>query len=218
MNECTWADTIASAGRGGPGASRISQFAEVGGSGGGGGFVRGGVIFNAGSLAVMNSTFHTNSANAGSGGTPASGSNGGVKALLLSTFSRGLEEREDVRAIKAGDAAECGDRGTHLAAFDGAEKADGYAGGFGDLRERKAAARAEAAKALPGSDRGFRRRGYDALPLENVDYGGGVHAASTAKKYCALEQTDIAFGVQAIAAGGALWHDKPEGFPGAQCG
>src|SRR6266436_7472656 len=47
-----------------------------------------------------------------------------------------FEKREDVRAIKAGDTAERGDRRAHLAALEAAEKSHGYARRSRHLRER----------------------------------------------------------------------------------
>src|SRR5258707_7658426 len=115
-------------------------------------------------------------------------------------FSRSLEKRQDIRTVEARDAAKSGDRGTHLAALDGAEESDGDTRGFGDLCEGKPAARAETAKTLPRKSRGFRRRRYDALPLQNVNDGGGIQAASATEKERTLEQADVAVSVEAVAA------------------
>src|SRR5258708_31381306 len=60
-----------------------------------------------------------------------------------------FEEGENVGAIEAGDAAQGGDRGAHLAALEGAEKTDGDTGGASHLGQRKAAAGPEAAGTLP---------------------------------------------------------------------
>src|SRR5215467_231087 len=84
------------------------------------------------------------------------------KALM---FTRGLEEGKDVRAIELRDAAQRGDRRTHLAAFECTEKPDGNAGGPGYLRERKAALCPHAPKTLPWSKRAFRARRHDTLML-----------------------------------------------------
>ena len=50
-------------------------------------------------------------------------------------FRRRFKEREDVRAIETGDAAERGNGRAHLAAFERAEKAYGDFGGPRHLRE-----------------------------------------------------------------------------------
>ena|ERR1700682_2036253 len=52
-----------------------------------------------------------------------------------------FEKRQNIRAVKACDAAQSRNGGAHLAAFQCAEETDGYAGGARDLRERKAAPR-----------------------------------------------------------------------------
>ena len=134
-------------------------------------------------------------------------------------LSRSFEKGKDIRAIKAGDAAEGGYRRAHLAAFQGAEETDGDASGLGDLQEREAAASAKAAEALARKRGG--RFGWswdDSLAFQNVNDGGGVQAASAAKKKSALQEANIEFGVDAIAAGGALGNDKAESLPGAKRG
>jgi hypothetical protein len=85
-----------------------------------------------------------------------------------------VEERKKVRAVVTRDASERGDRGAHLAAFQGAEKTDRHAGGTSDLDERKFALLPEAAKALAGRQNTFRGDGDNALTFQNVNYGGGI--------------------------------------------
>src|SRR6267142_6613672 len=80
-------------------------------------------------------------------------------------FPCGFEKREDVGAIEAGDAAERGDRGAHLAAFETAEKSHGYTGRSGYLRERESAPRSQAPETLTGMPLRFRRGRDDALPF-----------------------------------------------------
>src|SRR6266849_7947871 len=70
-------------------------------------------------------------------------------------FAGGLEERKDIGAIEARDAAQGGHGRAHLAALERAEKADGDTGGASHLREGESATRAQAAKALPGERGGF---------------------------------------------------------------
>ena len=54
----------------------------------------------------------------------------------------GVEKRGEVGFVEARDAAQRGDGGTHLAAFQSAEEPDGDTSSAGDLRERKAAFKA----------------------------------------------------------------------------
>jgi len=120
--------------------------------------------------------------------------------------------------VKTGDAAKRGDRATHLAAFKGAEKSDGDAGGARNLGEGKFAAHPEAAKALAGKLRRVGGGGDDALFFEDVHDGGGIPGRARGAGKCALQQADVGFGVHAVTALGALWRNEAEGFPGAQCG
>src|SRR5437879_8730540 len=85
----------------------------------------------------------------------------------------GLEEWKNVGAVEAGDAAQRGNRGAHLAALEGAEKTDGDPGGASHLSQRQAAAGPQAAEALSGKERALRRSRDDSLALEHVDDGGG---------------------------------------------
>jgi hypothetical protein len=129
-----------------------------------------------------------------------------------------LEERQDVGAIEASDAAQRGDGRAHLAAFEGAEETDGDAGGLGDLREGEAAAGAQAAETLAGMRPRFRRGGNDSLALENVNDGGGIETASAAQKNGPSQQAHVGFGIEAVAALGALRRDEAEGFDGDRAG
>src|SRR5579864_8528270 len=97
-------------------------------------------------------------------------------------LSGSLEQRKDIGAIEARDAAECSHRRAHLATLQRAEKADGDARGARHLRERKSAAGAQAAKALAGKRGGFGGERDGALPLEHVDDGRRIQAASAAEK------------------------------------
>src|SRR5580692_3944893 len=56
-------------------------------------------------------------------------------------FRGGFKERKNIGAVEARDAAQRGDGGAHLAAFERAEKADGNFRGARHLREGEAAAR-----------------------------------------------------------------------------
>src|SRR5713101_8061752 len=86
-----------------------------------------------------------------------------MRAHEARIITGGFEERKDVRAIEAGDAAQRGNRGAHLAAFEGAEKTDGDTGGASHLRQRKAAASPQAAETLSGVRRSIRWRSDNPL-------------------------------------------------------
>src|SRR5690242_10050049 len=87
------------------------------------------------------------------------------------SFTRRLEKREYVRAIELGDTAKGCDRRTHLAALERAQKADGNAGCFGDLRERKPAFDSEPPKTLARGKRSFRARRHHPLRSEERRVG-----------------------------------------------
>lgn len=129
-----------------------------------------------------------------------------------------LKHRKDVGFVIAGDALESCDRRVHLAAFEGAEESDGNAGGACDLSQGKAAFEAHAAEGLAGRLAGVRGSSDDSLLLQNVHNRGRIEAAGAAQKDGALEQANIGFGVQTVAACGALRRDQAEGLPGAQGG
>src|SRR5260370_22937776 len=76
----------------------------------------------------------------------------------------GFEEGKNIGAVEAGDAAQRGDRGAHLAALEGAEKTDGDASGASDLSEREAAAGPPAGENTPPGQGGFRTRTNNAPP------------------------------------------------------
>src|SRR5258708_38533020 len=63
-------------------------------------------------------------------------------------IARRFEERKNVGAVEAGDAAQRGNRGAHLATLEGAEKAHGHTGGASHLRQGEAAAGSQAAETL----------------------------------------------------------------------
>src|SRR6266446_6382342 len=130
----------------------------------------------------------------------------------------GFEKREDVGAIEAGDAAERGDRGAHLAALEAAEKPHGYTGGARDLREGESPAGSQAPETLAGMCLYFRGGRNDALAFQHMNDGGRIEAASAAEKNRALEQAHIRFGIKAIAALRAQRGDEAERLPGAQHG
>src|SRR5260370_30793079 len=111
----------------------------------------------------------------------------------------GLEEGKNVGAVKAGDAAQGGDGGAHLAALEGAEKTDGDSRGASHLSQRKAAAGPQAAETLPGEKGGFRRGRDNALALEHVNDGGGVGAPGAAHEKCPLQQGSNGFSKKAGA-------------------
>src|SRR5712664_289894 len=102
-------------------------------------------------------------------------------------ISGGFEERKNVGAVEAGDAAQRGNRGAHLAALEGAEKTDGDAGGASDLSKRKSAAGPQAAETLPGKKGVFRRSRDNSLALEHMNDGGGIEAAGAAQENRALQ-------------------------------
>src|SRR6266699_4943491 len=60
----------------------------------------------------------------------------------------GFEERKNVGAVEAGDAAQRGNRRAHLAALEGAEKAHGNTGGASHLCQREPAVGSQAAETL----------------------------------------------------------------------
>ena len=97
-------------------------------------------------------------------------------------------------------------------------QSDGNAGGPCDLGERKSAARAEAAETVAGVGRGFGRGRDQTLALKNVDDGGGIEPAGTAKKNRALEKAHVGFGIKSIAALSSLGRDEAQGFPGTERG
>src|SRR5712664_1584195 len=112
----------------------------------------------------------------------------------------GLEEGKNVGPVKAGDAAQGGDGGAHLAALEGAEKTDGDASGASDLSEREAAAGPQAAETLTREERALRRDRDDSLALEHVNDGGGIEAAGAAEENRALQQAHIGFRKEAVGA------------------
>src|SRR6266849_5586395 len=63
-------------------------------------------------------------------------------------ISGGFEERKNVGAVEARDAAQRGNRGTYLATLESTEKADGDTSGPSHLRQREAAAGPQAAETL----------------------------------------------------------------------
>src|SRR5712692_8456867 len=129
--------------------------------------------------------------------------------IIASSF----EERENVGAVEAGDAAQRGNRGAHLAALEGAEKADGDASGASYLSQRQTAAGSQAAETLPWQERTFRWSWDDSLALKHVDDGGGIEAASPAQENRALQQAHIGFGEQAVAALRTQRRKSPRGGP-----
>lgn len=131
-------------------------------------------------------------------------------------FAFGFEEGNDVGFVETGDALKGRDGAAHLAALESAEKADGDAGGVGDLGEREAPTKAEAAEFLTGRVRGVGGSGDDTLFFQDVDDSGGIEAAISAEKDGALKKADIGLGVKAIFALGAVRSDEAEGLPGAQ--
>jgi len=93
-------------------------------------------------------------------------------------FTGGFEKRKDVRAIKAGDATERGDRRAHLAALEAAEESHGYPGGSSNLREREPAPRSKAPEMLSGMRLHFGRSRDDPLAFQYMNDGGRIEAAS----------------------------------------
>src|ERR1700693_674691 len=61
-----------------------------------------------------------------------------------------FEQRDYIRLVKTGNAAERGDGGAHLSALKSAEKTDGDAGGASNLRQREAAFGPQATETLAG--------------------------------------------------------------------
>ena len=129
-----------------------------------------------------------------------------------------FEQGDDVGFVETSDASQCGDGRAHLAALESAEKSDRNAGGASDLSKRETAFQTQAAETLAG--RLPRIGGSDghALLFQDGHDGGGIETAGTAKENSALENSNIGFGVKAIAAPGALGSDQAKRFPGAQGG
>src|SRR5713226_8156428 len=73
-----------------------------------------------------------------------------IRAHQARIIAGSFAERENVGPVEAGDAAERGNRGAHLSALEGAEKADGDASGASHLSQRKAAPGSQPAETLPG--------------------------------------------------------------------
>src|SRR2546423_7331884 len=101
--------------------------------------------------------------------------------------------------VEAGDAAQGGDRGAHLAALQSAEKTHGDTGGASHLSQRKATAGPQATETPPGKKRALCGSGDNSLALEHVNDGGGIEAASPAQKNRALQQAHIRFGKETVA-------------------
>jgi len=128
----------------------------------------------------------------------------------------GLEKREEIGFVEARDATKSRDRRAHLAALECAQKAYGDAGGAGDLGEGQAPLLTQASKTLTG--RLARIGGSNRKPLffQNVNNGCRIQAPRAAKKDGALEQANVRFGVQSIAAQGTLGGDETERLPRTQ--
>src|SRR3989441_11354388 len=112
----------------------------------------------------------------------------------------GLEKREDVGAIEAGDAAKRGDRGAHLAALEAAEKPHGHAGGSRYLREGESPPRSQAPETLTGMRLRFPNSGNNALAFQHMNDGGRIDAASAAEQKRAPEEAHGGFGIEGVAA------------------
>src|SRR5258708_22037269 len=121
-----------------------------------------------------------------------------------------FKEGKDVGVVITSDAAEGSDGSAHLAAFEGAEKADGDAGSASDLGQREAFALAKAPETKTGGSGIFGGSGNHSLAFEHVDNGCGIQAASAAEKNGTLEQAGVVFFVQAITAEGARRSDPAQ--------
>jgi hypothetical protein len=130
----------------------------------------------------------------------------------------GIDQRDDVGFVETRDAAQRGDRGTHLAALERAEKADGNISGASNLGEGKATLHAKATETLAGRLPRVRRSNGESLLFQNMHDGGGIEATCASKKNGTLQQTHIGLRVQAITAFGAPGGDEAERFPSAQSG
>ena len=105
----------------------------------------------------------------------------------------GVEERKNVDAIEAGDAAQGGNRRAHLRAFESAEESNGNSGGCGDFGERKRACCKRSLRRRWPTGLGLRLLPSFEKPLaEQMHDRRGIHAASAAEKLGALEQADVA--------------------------
>ena len=128
----------------------------------------------------------------------------------------GFEKRKKVGFVETRDAAERGDGRAHLAAFERAEKTDGDAGSAGDLREGKTALQAQAAKALAGRLACIGRSHREALFFQDVNNRGRIQSTRAAKEDRALQEANVRFGEEPVAAFGALRGDEAERLPGSQ--
>src|SRR5438132_12966916 len=137
-----------------------------------------------------------------------------IRAHQARIIAGGFEEGKNVCAVEARDAPQRGDRRTHLAARERAEKSDRHAGGASDLGQRKTAARTQASETLPGMKRILRRSSDNSLALQYVDDGSRIEAAGAAQKNRALQQAHIGFGEETVTAPCALRRDEAQGFPG----
>jgi len=132
-------------------------------------------------------------------------------------FCRRFKEREDVRAIETGDAAERGNRRAHLAAFKRAKKAYGNLRGPRHLRKGQTTARAQPPKTLAGKRSALRRRRNDTLAFQYVHDRRWIQSACAPQKNGALQQPNVGLSVEPVAAFRTLRRNKAHRFPGAQC-
>ena len=86
------------------------------------------------------------------------------------------------------------------------------------MYEGEAALLTEPAKALTGREHAFGWDRDDALPLENVNDGGGIQSAGAAEKNGALQYAYVFHSVKAVFAASALRNDEAQRFPRAQSG
>lgn len=131
-------------------------------------------------------------------------------------FCRRFKEREDVRAIETGDAAERGNRRAHLPAFERAEKAYGNFGGPRHLRKGQPTPRAQPPKTLAGKRNALRRRRNDTLAFQYVHDRRWIQSACAPQKNGALQQTNVGLSVKPVAAFRTLRRNKAHRFPGSQ--
>ena len=96
------------------------------------------------------------------------------RANKVLSVTVGFKHGEDIGFVKTRDALKCGDRGTHLAALEGAEKTYGNFCSASDLGERQAALDAQTAEALAGRLERIGGSGDDTLFFEDVYNRGGI--------------------------------------------
>src|SRR5439155_22122490 len=131
---------------------------------------------------------------------------------------RRFEERKNIGAIVARNAAQGADGSAHLATLERAEKSHGDSRGARDLREGKVAALAQVPNTQARRGSILRRSRNYTLALEDVNDCRRIQAARAAEKDGALQKAHVFLTVDPVTAARAMWGDETERFPRAQRG